>query len=266
MLNFIPGAASLQILWRCDPGQELECLPIERLESGDAQTFAIGAWPTKKYYYTYPVTVRRTLKSVILSNYRHPPEWPTDGDWKYFDGTLTISLASDHEPQTLTWVRQDSSRKYVLERDLEWQYFPPHKTPPEPRGRIAVNKVYRPLQGLIRIMLLSTMRRCAISDCEIQECLEAAHVLPVKSGGAEVLENMILLRADLHRLFDAGLLSLRVENGKLRVFSDRTVENYVRSAVGKGSERGWLTQALHSEWIHARLAIQPGLDHVRVDA
>ena len=35
--------------------------------------------------------------------------------------------------------------------------------------------------------------------------LEAAHVVPVKAGGQEVIGNAILLRADIHRLFDAGL-------------------------------------------------------------
>jgi len=58
--------------------------------------------------------------------------------------------------------------------------------------------------------------RCAITGETVREVLEAAH-LPGASwrGGANTAEDGILLRADLHRLLDAGLLT--VEAGVVRV-------------------------------------------------
>lgn len=50
--------------------------------------------------------------------------------------------------------------------------------------------------------------RCAISGCEIADVLDAAHLLPRAQCGPDDPENGIILRADLHRLFDAGLLKL----------------------------------------------------------
>lgn len=38
--------------------------------------------------------------------------------------------------------------------------------------------------------------------------LEAAHILPVSEGGRHQISNWLLLRADLHRLFDEGHVSV----------------------------------------------------------
>jgi hypothetical protein len=58
--------------------------------------------------------------------------------------------------------------------------------------------------------------RCAITGEDVREALEAAH-LPGASwrAGDNAAEDGILLRADLHRLLDTGLL--RIEGGVVRV-------------------------------------------------
>ena len=58
-------------------------------------------------------------------------------------------------------------------------------------------------QDRFRRMLLAADRRCALTGEICQEALEAAHIVPVECRGQEVLPNGILLRADLHRIFDA---------------------------------------------------------------
>ena len=63
----------------------------------------------------------------------------------------------------------------------------------------------RPRQDAFRQALLVAYEgRCAITGCDVESALEAAHVADWRSendAGAGVL-----LRADLHRLFDDGLL------------------------------------------------------------
>ncbi|MBN9674121.1 HNH endonuclease [Salipiger bermudensis] len=49
---------------------------------------------------------------------------------------------------------------------------------------------------------------CAITGCSIPEILDAAHLDPRAPGGSDDPANGIILRADIHRLFDAGLLSI----------------------------------------------------------
>ncbi len=50
--------------------------------------------------------------------------------------------------------------------------------------------------------------KCAITGCAIPEVLDAAHLAPRAPGGSDDPANGMILRADLHRLFDAGLLSI----------------------------------------------------------
>ncbi|MGQ4269981.1 HNH endonuclease [Nocardiopsis changdeensis] len=50
--------------------------------------------------------------------------------------------------------------------------------------------------------------RCAITGLGLPPALEAAHIHPVADGGLHRLDNGLLLRADLHRLFDAGYIAV----------------------------------------------------------
>ena len=69
----------------------------------------------------------------------------------------------------------------------------------------------RPAQGKFRTAIMERHNfRCAISGEGTAFVLEAAHVLPFASHPKHRISplNGILLRSDLHRLFDAGLLSV----------------------------------------------------------
>lgn len=50
--------------------------------------------------------------------------------------------------------------------------------------------------------------KCAITGCAVPEVLDAAHLAPRAPGGSDDPANGMILRADIHRLFDAGLLSI----------------------------------------------------------
>ena len=83
------------------------------------------------------------------------------------------------------------------------------------RRRITTTKVQRS-QAEFRKMLLGTDgRRCAVTGETCEEVLEAAHIVGVANGGQEVLPNGILLRADLHRLYDAGKFDICPETGSV---------------------------------------------------
>jgi len=50
--------------------------------------------------------------------------------------------------------------------------------------------------------------RCAVTGCDIRDVLQAAHIVPVNKGGHHSITNGLLLRADIHNLFDRGLLTV----------------------------------------------------------
>ena len=51
-------------------------------------------------------------------------------------------------------------------------------------------------------------RRCAVTGERTLPVLEAAHVRPYAEGGRHELANGILLRSDLHTLFDRGYVTI----------------------------------------------------------
>lgn len=50
--------------------------------------------------------------------------------------------------------------------------------------------------------------RCAISGCDVPEVLEAAHIVPYQGPETNHVSNGLLLRTDLHTLFDLALLAI----------------------------------------------------------
>jgi predicted restriction endonuclease len=53
--------------------------------------------------------------------------------------------------------------------------------------------------------------RCAITGCDAKEALEAAHIVPYKGKETNHVQNGLLLRADVHTLFDLGLIAIDTE-------------------------------------------------------
>jgi HNH endonuclease len=63
-------------------------------------------------------------------------------------------------------------------------------------------------QSFKAVVLDSYHRRCAISGTHIPPVLQAAHIRPVTRGGEHRLDNGLLLRSDIHTLFDRGYLGV----------------------------------------------------------
>jgi putative restriction endonuclease len=64
-------------------------------------------------------------------------------------------------------------------------------------------------QGSFRALVTQTYeRRCAITREKILPVLQAAHIRPVTAGGQHRVDNGLLLRSDVHTLFDRGYLTV----------------------------------------------------------
>lgn len=81
------------------------------------------------------------------------------------------------------------------------------------RERIIASIVRRRGQIKFRRSLLEAYDgKCAVTDCAITEILEAAHITPYLGDATNCVSNGILLRSDIHTLFDLGLLSVDTQN------------------------------------------------------
>jgi hypothetical protein len=69
--------------------------------------------------------------------------------------------------------------------------------------------VIRPGQSNFRsTMLIRYGGECCISGCRVDTLLEAAHIIPYRGDQSDDASNGLLLRVDLHRLFDAHLITI----------------------------------------------------------
>lgn len=96
----------------------------------------------------------------------------------------------------------------------------------------ALRKIRR--QDLFKRQLLTIERKCALSgECE-QSVLDAAHIKDVRSNGSFSSDNGFLLRTDVHRLFDRGLLIIDPESGKASLS-----DSVPKSSPYWGQVEGW---------------------------
>ena len=64
-------------------------------------------------------------------------------------------------------------------------------------------------QGTFRVLITDLYgRRCAVTREKALPVLEAAHIRPVSDGGTHRVDNGVLLRSDVHTLFDRGYVTV----------------------------------------------------------
>ncbi|MEZ5697326.1 MAG: HNH endonuclease [Sphingomonadaceae bacterium] len=72
--------------------------------------------------------------------------------------------------------------------------------------------------------------KCVVTGCDVLGAIEAAHIVPFSEGGQDGPNNGLPLRADIHRLFDAGLLVIRP--GSLKAEFAKGIGSYYRDFEG----------------------------------
>ena len=72
-------------------------------------------------------------------------------------------------------------------------------------------------QGAFRVSVTDVyQRRCAVTGERTLPILDAAHIRPFGKGGEHEIKNGLLLRTDIHRLFDLGYVTVS-SDGKFEV-------------------------------------------------
>ncbi|MBX3489666.1 MAG: HNH endonuclease [Parvibaculum sp.] len=94
-----------------------------------------------------------------------------------------------------------------------------HDIPTDDHRRFANRRTpVRPGQPAFRRMILEAYRhRCAITNCDVKTALEASHIGKYFGPRSDRIYNGVLLRVDLHRLFDAHLISIDPDSWKVRI-------------------------------------------------
>ncbi len=109
-------------------------------------------------------------------------------------------------------------------------------------------------QGIFRVVITDAYaRRCSVSGEKVLPVLDAAHIRPYAQEGTHKPDNGILLRSDLHTLFDRGYVTIT---------PDRRFE--VSKHIKEEFENGHEYYALHGReiFVPRKIVLQPAAENL----
>ncbi len=139
-------------------------------------------------------------------------------------GVMRIIFADDDRSsvQEVHWT-DERGRQYTDSACTSWDLLPDLNDElflPENDDvpRETTSRKERRLQTRFRYTLLQVYEStCCISKCSIPQTLEAAHIVPSSIPKSFDPRNGLLLRADLHRLFDKNMLGIDPHSRMVRL-------------------------------------------------
>jgi putative restriction endonuclease len=150
---------------------------------------------------------------IILTNpvFFNEEDWiPTPADWaQNIVQGKTYDMDNGNGIELWTQVYHLLEKYRLLDKEKEPGNPFYVKEGEQDRYRTNVMTKVRNGQGSFRVMVTDIyQRRCAISGERTLPVLEAAHIKPYENEGPHLISNGLLLRADIHKLFDHGYMTI----------------------------------------------------------
>ena len=151
-------------------------------------------------------TLSQAANVLLYVNKGGPRGWIDRSDQ---DKSVKLILAETPVNDRNLQIGQTSELNPRFEEAQPDQGFYEPKDVTETVDRIYVSIKQRQGQPEFRQSLIQAYGgRCAITDCDVAQVLEACHIRPYDGPNSNDLSDGILLRADLHTLFDRGLIGI----------------------------------------------------------
>lgn len=129
-------------------------------------------------------------------------------------------LAADAEGVMRPYPVTDSPELSQVQKELQASDAFDAANEVDGRKKVLMSIAQRQGQPKFRRDLLATYDgRCAVTGCPVREILEGAHIKPYRGEHTNHVTNGLLLRADIHTLFDLGLLRVSPATWKVEVAS-----------------------------------------------
>ena len=161
----------------------------------------------------------RGLELLIFfrkKKYEHP-----GAGFKYL-GQFVYFSHTGNKPASFILSRESNADVIIPSNAAGEDDFDP-TTIEDARERISRSITQRRGQKQFRHDLMAAYGgKCAITDCSVIDVLEASHIQPYRGQHTNKVTNGLLLRSDIHTLFDCGLLAIDSEtmtiiiSGKLK--------------------------------------------------
>lgn len=139
------------------------------------------------------------------------------------------------DPASLMGVEVIQAMTETHESGLERAHVPEPEPTGEDHRRVAqVRQTVREDQAGFRARLIEHYGlRCMVTGVTTAAVIEAAHIAPYGGRATNSVENGLLLRTDIHRLFDAGLMGIDPHTLRL-AFAESVTDSAYTDLGGRG--------------------------------
>lgn len=161
----------------------------------------------EKYRRTSPSLEDYSIGCILLEQ---PFFFPKD-QWLPVPADWSLNIVQGKRYFTNDEAGRDLWDKVQLRLQGDKPVMQQHNEIKEPLARYGepILVVPRLGQGSFRVIVTDVYnRRCAVTREKTLPALEAAHIKPFSNSGPHSIQNGILLRSDLHRLFDSGYVTV----------------------------------------------------------
>ena len=211
----------IKVIW-CDNGNidevEYFCgIDVDHLAHIPPITSVRASWPryeggiSVEYHVNvrYEREVDGEVRLVVDYRSEFNPILARDYDISW--GTNAILLNEGERTGPCVWEPNNPEPVEPGRYSVHWEAFDLGKSHARTLGKYWGSKRDSRFRGVI---LDCDGSRCVLTGETTTQTLEAAHLIPAKNGENDMPFNGIALRADLHRMFDAGLFTFG-ENGEV---------------------------------------------------
>ena len=168
------------------------------------------------------------------------------------------SLKPDQEPNSNFKVTAEKETPINSDQKKELEHSPlktNHESfipsTDDERSFITATVAYRVGQSNFRAKLIEKWGCCNITGCRTVAALDAAHIIPYRGEKDNDIRNGLLLRADIHRLFDAYQIGIEPKSLKIHVSNlvdDPMYQAYHGKKLNIGSSNQISIAALKHHW------------------
>lgn len=220
-LNIKP-APSVQNTWQAFVERANKSLTHKEIfYSGEGEEYNISA-VTDDY-----ILIHSTIEEELTRNMFYVAIGKLDRNHRIRVGTLLPSAAMETTLvwfiSTLDWDEEESNIISVQDVEIESSRYETESPVTEARDddqkkTILTNLRLRKGQKKLRDNLFKLYgKHCCITGSGVEDTLHACHIIPHSKSGNNQSTNALLLRSDIHDLFDADLLGINPDTLKISV-------------------------------------------------
>jgi putative restriction endonuclease len=142
------------------------------------------------------------VRDVTFFSADEPADPPPDFAPNIVQGKGYDLTTAAHRPYFDILFNRLSGVTVELDPSGPWQLpGPVYREPALARQRLGQ-------QAFQAVIFAAYQRRCAVTGAKIRPVLQAAHIKPLPAGGEHRTDNGLLLRSDVHTLYDRGYLAV----------------------------------------------------------